>query len=528
MKHLLPFLLCWATLTGFSQPKYDLLFQHATLIDGSGRPGYQADLGIRQGKIAHIGNIPADSAMRVIDATGLTLTPGFIDVHTHIERFVLDFPAADNFVLDGVTTVITGNCGTSTVNFADFFKRLENKGISLNIASLAGHNSIRRVVMGTGARNPTPAELAKMEALLAQVMKEGAVGFSTGLIYTPGVYAKTPELVALAKIAARYGGVYATHMRDERDSVLAAIQEALSVARQAHIKLEISHFKVGGLNNAGKSTQMLQRIEQARNAGIDVMLDQYPYTASSTSLDVLLPDWVRADGDSAMVKRLRNPQIRHQILTDRLSLYQKRNQDHLNYAVVAYYPADTTLNGKSITSITEQRLNRSPTLSEELETVMDMLLQKKQGETAMVYHSFFEPDIEHIMQYPLTMVASDGSVTPFGRGVPHPRSYGTNARVLQRYVREKKVLTLEDAIRKMTSLPAQRFGLTERGLLKPGYQADLLLFDPNTLLEVATYDQPHAYTQGMVYVLVNGQLVVENGKPTHAKAGQVLRRKGSK
>jgi N-acyl-D-amino-acid deacylase len=512
----------------FSQSKYDLIIKNGYILDGTGKPGFLSDIGIRNGKIARINAIPADSGLKVIDAKGLAVSPGFIDVHTHIERFVLDIPTADNFVFDGVTTVITGNCGSSTINFADFFKRMEQKGISINVASLVGHNSVRRVVMGSEARQPTATELYKMQTIVEQAVKEGAVGFSTGLIYTPGVYSKTPEITALAKVVAAYGGVYATHMRDERDSVMAAIREALTVAKDARIPLEISHFKVGGKNNQNKSIEMLKLVENARNQGIDVMVDQYPYTASSTSLDVLLPDWALASGDSALLRRLRDSTTRARILQDRLKLYEKRGQENLDYAFVAYFPGDSTYNGKTITQISASRIGKKPNLIDDFETVMDMLSQKNKGETYMVYHSMYEPDIERIMQYPYTMIASDGGVSQFGKGVPHPRSYGTNARVLGLYVREKKIITPENAIRKMTSLPAKRFGFTDRGEITVGKMADILIFDLNTIHETATYEKPHSYTEGISYVFINGKIVLENGKHTGAKAGQVIRGKGKK
>jgi N-acyl-D-amino-acid deacylase len=506
---------------------FDLLIKNAKIIDGTGNPWFYGDIGIKNGKIALISlNIAENLARKIIYAKQRVVCPGFIDVHTHIERFALEIPTANNFVFDGVTTIVTGNCGSSALNLGDWLQKLSDKKPSVNIASLVGHNTVRRIVMGEANRNPTPAEIDKMKQIVENAMQQGAVGFSTGLIYTPGTYAKTAEIVVLAKVAATYKGLYATHMRDERDSVIKAIKEALFIAKSADIPLEISHFKVGGKNNAGKSNDMIALVEKARAEGLDVTVDQYPYTASSTSLDILMPDWVLADGNAALKKRLSDKNIRQQILEDRLALFAKRGQENLDYAYVALYSKDSSFNGKNIMQISQNRLHRKPTLTDDFETVMDML--QRGGDSHMVYHGMQEPDVERIMQYKNTMVASDGGIPKFGLGVPHPRAYGTNARVLQVYVRERKVITLEDAIRKMTSLPAQRFHFDDRGLLKVGMAADVLIFDEKKITEKATYDKPHAYTEGIDFVVVNGEIVAENGKMTGSRPGKILYGKGKK
>lgn len=515
----LTFIILLFSSSSFSQPQFDLLIQNGRIIDGSGNPWYRGDVGIRDAKIAAIGKLDVNDAQRVIDANGLVVAPGFIDVHTHVEDGIRKRPAAENFLFDGVTTIITGNCGGSETDLSKFFEELRATGISLNVASLIGHNSVRRAVMNTAKREPSPTELAKMSALVARAMQAGAVGFSTGLIYIPGTYAKTPEVVALAKVAAQHGGVYASHIRNEGDSVLFAIREAIHIGREANMPVEISHFKISSKRLWDHSDETLALVEQARAEGLDVCVDQYPYTASSTNLGVLLPSWALADGDSAIKARLSNSMTRKQIAQEIKHFIRERaGRNRLDYAIVARCGWDSTMEGKSIAEI-NQRMQRKANLDNEIQTVLDMMLK---GGAAMVYHSMFEDDVVRIMRYPNAMIASDAGVAEFGRGAPHPRAYGTNARVLGRYVREKKVLRLEEAIRKMTSLPAQRFGLHERGLLCTGMAADIVVFDAQRVKDRATFDRPHAYSEGFQYVLVNGEVVIEGGKHTGARAGKIL------
>jgi N-acyl-D-amino-acid deacylase len=383
---------------------------------------------------------------------------------------------------------------------------------------LIGHNDVREAIMGDANRIPTDDELTRMKALVAQAMQDGAVGFSTGLIYIPGTYANTDEIAALAKVAAQYNGVYTTHMRNESDSVTEAIEEALTVAKEANISLEISHFKVGGQQNWGKSKQTLAMVMQAREQGLDVTIDQYPYTASSTSLSTLLPDWVLADNNDSLKSRLQRPDIKKQVITYMLDKLKKRKLKHFSYAVVAYYKADTTLNGKSIEAI-NLSWHRKHKAKYEAQTVIDMMLQSGAG---MVFHGMSEDDVKYIMQYPFNMFAGDASIRVYGDGVPHPRSYGTNARVLGKYIHDKKVITLEEAIRRMTSLPAQKFHFNDRGLLLPGYAADIVVFDANTVNDLSTYEKPHQYSTGFKYVLVNGKITLDNGKRNGTRNGVVL------
>ncbi|MCS7017582.1 MAG: D-aminoacylase [Cytophagales bacterium] len=505
--------------------QYDLLILNGRLVDGTGNPWYQADLAIKNGRIAAIGRLREAHAAKVIDAQRHIVAPGFIDVHTHIEGSIQELPLAENFIYDGVTTLITGNCGSSFTDLKKFFRELDSIGISPNVGTLAGHNAIRRAVMRLARRDPTPEEQAKMEAIMERMMLEGALGLSSGLIYIPGAYSKTQEIAGLAKVAARYGGVYATHMRNEADSVMAAIGETLEIGRQSSIPIQISHFKASGHNNWGRSREMLAAVERARAEGLDVNLDQYPYPASSTNLGVLLPAWALADGDSAIRARLTNPTIRAQIEAEiAKNMAWRSRSGRMDYAYVARYVPDSTYQGLNISQITAKRLGKSKTkLKDEIQTVIEMMLN---GGAQMIYHSMSEEDVARIMASPLTMIASDAGIYRFGKEVPHPRGYGSNARVLGRYVREQKLFPLEEAIRKMTSMPAQRFGITDRGLLRQGYQADIVIFDPATVADRATFEKPHAYSQGFRYVIVNGKVVVEEGKHTGARPGMVIRGKG--
>jgi N-acyl-D-amino-acid deacylase len=497
---------------------YDLVIINGRIIDGSGNPWYKANVGIKDGKIAFIGNINTTDAKQSIDAKGQFVAPGFIDVHTHVEGGIERIPTADNFLFDGVTSIITGNCGGSRTDLANYFEELRQLKISVNFGSLIGHNSVRSKVMRNVFRDPTTKEQIEMEAVVERAMKEGAMGLATGLIYIPGTYSKTPEVVGLAKMAAKYGGVYASHIRNEEDKVKEAIEEAINIGREANIPVEISHFKISGKPLWGQSNITIGLVEAARREGIDVNIDQYPYTASSTNLGTRLPSWALSDGDSAIHARLNDPVTRLKIRDEMIASVKGDKRKSYDYAVVARYRADSTFNGKSISEI-NQLLGRKNNLKTEAELIMDMV---DKGGAQMIYHRMYEADVENILRYPNTMIASDAGIVKFGENVPHPRGYGSNARVLGRYVRERKILTWEDAIRRMTSLPAQRFKLNDRGLIRNGYAADLVIFDENTVSDRATYAQPHAYSVGFSYVLVNGETVIENGKHSGARNGQIL------
>lgn len=518
MKSLFIFIFITSTALGLQAQTYDLVIRNGRIIDGSGNPWYYADVAIWDGKIVRIGNGADWKAVRIVDASGRVVAPGFIDVHTHIEGNDLRVPTAGNFILDGVTSVVTGNCGNSNTDMARYFRQLDSVRTSINIASLIGHNSVRKAVMGDYQRDPTPEEQQRMEDLVTRAMQEGAVGFSTGLIYVPGTYSKTPEVVGLARRAAQFGGVYASHIRDEGDKVTEAVEEAINIGREARISVEISHFKVTYKPNWGRSVGTLAQVDKARQEGVDVTIDQYPYVASSTTINTLLPTWAFSGGTDSLKARLQNRATRERIRNEMLDNLKKKLNTNYSYAVVAYYKADTTLNGKSISEINVSK-KRKPTAANEAETILEMV---ENGSAGMVYFNMSEEDLKRIMQYPFNMFASDAGITRYGSGMPHPRAYGTNARILGQYVRLLKVISLEEAIRRMTSLPAQKFRLTDRGLLREGMAADIVIFDAARIGDQATFSKPHAYAQGFDCVIVNGVITAEQGKHTGARKGVVL------
>jgi N-acyl-D-amino-acid deacylase len=498
----------------------DLIITNGRIVDGTGNSWYRADLSIKGDRIMEVkkGLTQKYPKVKVIDAGNKIVAPGFIDVHGHIEGSIFERPTADNYIYDGVTTVVTGNCGTGADDIGVFLKGVDSIRTSINVASLAGHNTIRRLGMGLENRKATADEMKKMEAITFKAMQDGAVGLSTGLIYLPGMYAPTEEIVILAKVAATKGGVYATHMRYEGTKVNEAIDEALTIGREANIPVQISHFKVTGKNNWGRSSETLSMVEEARKNGFDVTIDQYPYTASSTNLAVRLPDWALEGGLDSLRVKMKNPEMRKKIL-DGMKASQKRDrQKDYSYAVVAYFGPDSTYNGKSISEI-NLMLGRKKNVTNEANLILDMLAKSN---AQMIYHTMSENDLVHFMKYPFNMPAADAGVSN-GKGMPHPRGYGTNARVLARYVRDQKVIGLEEALRRMTSLPATKFNLRDRGLLMPGKFADIVIFDENLIQDLSVYDQPHQFSKGIYYVLVNGQLVVENEKHNGNRTGVALR-----
>jgi N-acyl-D-amino-acid deacylase len=498
---------------------YDVLIRNGRVLDGSGAPAVRADVAVKDGKIAAVGTLRDGSAARVIDAAGRVVAPGFIDVHTHIEGGIDKNPRPNNFLLDGVTTVVTGNCGGSELNVAGWFDRLTKSGLGINVATLIGHNSVRREVMGSANRQATPAEIRKMQALVDRAMREGAVGFSTGLQYVPGAYADTAEIVALAKIAASHGGVYTSHMRDEGIREIEAITEAANIGRDAGMPVQISHLKVDRRRVWGASKQSLALIEKYRSEGVEVTADQYPYDRAATNLGILLPSWALADGK--IKERLADPPTRSRIVAEMKDALEQRGEPDYAFATVARFAPDPSYEGRTIPEVGARR-GRAPDVDGQLATIFDLM---NAGGASMIYKAMGDEDIERIMRWPWTAIASDGGVVGFGSGSPHPRSYGTNARVLAVYVREKKILTLEDAIRRMTSLPARTFRFQDRGSVKPGMAADLVVFDPDRVADKATFAKPHAYSAGFDYVLVNGKVTVDDGRLTNERGGTGVRRR---
>lgn len=502
----------------------DVVISNGRIIDGTGNGWYYGNIAIKDGKVLGISPVNNWNATRVIDAKNMIVAPGFIDVHTHLEGDEKREPEAKSFLYDGVTTCITGNCGSSNVNIGKYLQWIDSFKIGINVGTLIGHNDVRKTVMGRANRDATTAELEKMKSIVDKAMQDGAVGLSTGLIYIPGTYTKTYEIIELAKVSAAYHGLYASHMRDEGDSVVEAINEALTIGREAHLPVEISHFKLSGQQNWGRSKVTVSMIEKAREEGIEVTIDQYPYTASSTSISTLIPDEILADGQDSIKARLERPAVQKEVIRSILKRIKKRGLKHVSYAVVANFEPDTTYNGKSIEQINLMK-GRKHKAKYEAMTVIDIM---KAGGASAVFHGMGEEDIKRIMKYPFNMFASDATIRVLGAGVPHPRGYGTNARVLARYVREQKVIGLEEAIRRMTSLPAQKFQLNDRGLLRAGYAADIVVFDENKVADISTFDKPHAYSVGFEYVIVNGKLAIDEGKHTGSRAGKALYGPGKK
>ncbi len=515
--------------TGEVQPvEFDIVIRNARIVDGTGNPWFRGDVGIRDGTIAGIGSLAAATAHDTIDARERVLAPGFVDIHTHVEGRpgrggIEQIPRADNFLLDGVTTIVTGNCGSSETRLGEWFARLETLGLGPNLASLVGHNSVRREVMGTANRQARPDEIARMQTIIDRAMRDGAVGFSTGLLYVPGTYADTGEVVQLAQAAARHRGVYASHIRDQGRKLLESIDEAATVGREAGMPVQISHFKVYTRRDWGSSVRSIGLVEELRRDGVDVAVDQYPYDRSSTGLGVTLPSWALADGDDAIRRRLDDPETRTRIVTDMKAILDTGGFPDYAHATVAAFRPDPGLEGKTISEITALK-GRPASLDGEIDTILEMM---QQGGAQMIYHTMAVEDVERILQYPNTAIASDGGVQQVGAGRPHPRSYGTNARVLAEYVWRRKVLSLEDAIRRMTSLPAGRFGFDDRGLIREGLAADLVLFDPEQVSDRATFQQPHRFSEGFDVVLVNGVVVVRDGTPTEARPGRILRHRAA-
>ncbi len=495
----------------------DVVIRGATLYDGTGQPGRKGDLALRGERIVAVGTFTVAGQPKVLDGTGLVVAPGFIDLHTHSDTALLQPTTRANlcYLLQGVTTVVTGNCGSGPTDVAAHFQKLETNGIGSNTIHQVPHNSVRQKVMGNANRLPTAEELKKMEALVDEGMKDGAWGLSTGLIYNPGTYAKTDEIITLAKVAARHGGFYASHIRDEGVGVLTAINEALTIGREGHLPVHISHLKASGRQAWGKAADEIALILQARAQGQVVTADQYPYTASSTSLSAtLIPPQFREGTHQDFLARLDDPEQ-----GPRLRQAIERNLDGRQGGSsirIARYVGQRAWQGKDLQSIANA----------ENKSVLDIVLEiERRGGAGIVNFGMSEEDVRLIMKQPFVATASDGSSQVPSDTVPHPRSYGCFARKIGRFALEDQVITLEHALRSASGLPADILQLPERGYLKPGYYADVVVFDPQTFRDQATFDKPHQYATGVRYLFVNGKLAIDEGKYNGTLAGKVLRHK---
>jgi N-acyl-D-amino-acid deacylase len=509
-----------AAALGAQAPAFDLLVRNGRIIDGTGAAWFRGDVAVKGDTIVRIAPAIEGGAARVIDVHDAVVAPGFIDIHTHARRGIFEVPTAANYVRQGVTTVIEGPDGSSPIPLAPFLAKLDALPKSVNIGSFVGQGSVRSEVIGNGNRPATADEIVKMQALVAQGMKDGAFGLSTGLFYVPGTFTPTSEVIELAKVAGRYGGVHVSHQRDDAAGVIESVKETIAIGVGGGLPTQVTHHKVVGTANWGKSVETLKLIDEARARGVDATIDQYPYTASSTSVaSALLPAWALEGTRDAQMARLRNPAERAKIKADSVAMIRdERGGGDSRNVQFASCGFDPTLAGKTLADLTRRR-GLEPTLENAAETTMWLV---EQGGCQGIFHAMSEEDIERIMRHPATMIASDGEVPIFGRANPHPRSYGTFARVLGVYVRDRHVLTLEDAVRKMTSFPASRLRLTDRGVLRPGMKADITIFDPATVRDKATYQQPHQYAEGFSYVVVNGQVVFEGTDMTAARPGRVL------
>ncbi len=527
----------------------DIVIKGGKIIDGSGNPWFRADIAIQGDTIRQVRHSVPAEAKRTIDATGLIVTPGFIDTHTHSDLRVFKYPEEDSKLMQGITTALIGQDGLSVApldeankrpmmlrvagllgtylqewpwnSMAEFLSALEALPPATNTVILVPHGAIRAMVVGWENRPATPNEVERMKRYLSQAMEEGGCGFSTGLIYPPGMYADRTEMVELCKVAASYGGVFVVHMRNEGDSVLDSIREVTGICLEAGCPLHISHLKVAGEKNWGKAGQVLALIEEARSQGLDVTFDQYPYIAGSTMLDAVIPPRFHAGGTAKLLERLKNPAIREEIRQVQENIKPERWDNWVGSIgwqniVVSAVKTDRNrfVEGKSVAEIA-QITKKTP-----LDAVSDLLLAEENAVTMVLFYGS-EEDIKEIMRSEYMILCTDGIVG----GKPHPRVYGTCARFLGKYVRDEKVLTLPQAIKRMTSLPAQRLRLQDRGLIREGLVADIAIFNFDTIIDKGTYAEPNQHPTGIRYVLVNGQIAVDNGKPNSLRAGKVLRRK---
>jgi len=508
------------------QPEYDLCIINGKIVAGDSNPWYIADIGIKNEKIVYIGDISKPHAQKVIDANGLYVCPGFIDIHNHSDRTIVNIPTADNYLLQGVTTVLGGNCGGHYYPVSEQFQKLKKKGIAINFCTLIGHNTIREEVMGLKMSAPSDEELDKMKKLVDQEMKSGAVGLSTGLAYMPGRYAETEEIIELASIVGKYGGMYASHIRNQGENITESIQEAIEIGEKNNVRVEISHIKLCIEPNWGKPEVITSPVEQARDRGVEVFTDQYPYNATSSGFSSSFPAWSLEGGTDQLKERLKNEQsyekIKQYIIEKRL--ISQKGIDKLATIYIGNYEEQPDWEGKNLREILIS-LHKKPTISNGADLIIDI---QKNGGASCVFFQMQEEDTENLLNLDYNMIASDGAVTEYGKGVPHCRNYGSFPRIIRKYVKKRDLFNLPEAVRKMTSLPAQVIRLNNRGMIKENMFADLVVFDLDKIKDTATYSDPHNYPEGVDYVIVNGIVSAENGVPTGLLPGKVLYGPGKK
>ena len=510
-----------AAIAGRAQePAFDLLIRNGRVIDGTGNPWYRADAAVRGDTIARIAPRIDAPAVRTIDARGQVIAPGFIDIHSHARTTIFDVPTAENYLRQGVTAIIEGPDGSSPIPIKPFLDKVAATHVTVNFGTFIGQGSVRDAVIGLMNRQATPDELDKMRTLVREGMAEGAFGLSTGLFYVPGTFTPTSEVIELAKVAGALGGIHISHMREETANVVDSVRETIEIGERGGLPTQVTHHKIIGKAYWGKTVDTLRLVDEARARGVDVTIDQYPYTASATAIaSALLPSWALEGGREATLKRIQDVRSRAEILADTIALLRDaRGGGDPQNVQLSHCAWDTSLDGKRLGDVTKGR-GLEPTLSNAAETVLWLV---ERGGCGGIYHAIDEQDLQRVLRHPATMIASDGGIPVFGQGSPHPRNYGTFSRVLGRYVRDLKVITLEEAVRKMSSLPAQRLGLTDRGVLREGLKADIVVFNPDTVRDRATFEEPHQYSEGVSLAVVNGQVVFDDGAVTAARPGRIL------
>lgn len=507
---------------------YDVIIEGATIVDGSGAEAYTADIGLSGERIASIGDLTDASAGERINATGLVAAPGFIDIHSHATSgsiegsAVVQRPEAENYIRQGVTTVLGGQDGSSMADVGAFLAYLDENPAAVNVGVFFGHGSLRGRVLGQDDVRASTESLNEMVRLVDQAMAEGAFGLSSGLEYTPGAFADVDEVSVLSGPVADHGGMYISHIRDEGGRLLESVDEVLEVGRRSGARVQITHHKVIGKGRWGMASESLALIDEAREQGVDASSDQYPYTASSTGLTILFPTWAKDGGFDALVERLGDPSQRARIRADVIEHITVERGADPSTIVAARCGFDDTFNGMSLADILVDR-GLPITVPGAADVAIELV---EAGSCSGVFHSMSDEDVRTIMRHPWTSISSDGGIPAMDEGVPHPRNYGAFARVLGRYVRQDSVLTLEEAVHKMTALPASRVNLTERGLLRKGMIADIAVFDPDTIIDTAVFGDPHHFAQGVVHVWVSGHATLQNGEMTGLRPGKALRHKG--